>query len=113
MEEAPEFITVPAEPHFHKSVHPHPPVHMHCTNTLAQTLPNKEVNFETMDSHIAIYLTLFANLELDSNILARKCVDEMRNLARKHIIFFPLCFAEDPAATSVALTVRCVQMISR
>lgn len=24
MEEAPEFITVPADPHFHKSVHFHP-----------------------------------------------------------------------------------------
>lgn len=65
-----------------------------------------------MNSHIAIYLTLLTKLQSDSNSLARKCVDEIRNLAHKHI-FFLLCLAEDPAATSVALTVKCVQMISR
>lgn len=68
---------------------PSPPVHRHCTNTLAKTLPNKEVNFETMNFSIAFYLTLFTNLHLDGNILARKCVDEIKNLAQKHVFFPP------------------------
>lgn len=33
MEEAPEFITVPADPQFHKSVHSHPPKTQKQTNT--------------------------------------------------------------------------------
>lgn len=64
---------------------PSPPVHRLCTNTLAKTLPNKEVNFETMNFNIAGYLTFFTNLHLDGNILARKCVDEIKNQAQKHV----------------------------
>lgn len=69
---------------------PSPPAHIHCTNTLAHTLLYKEVNFETLLSHIAIYLTLFTHLQWNSNILASKCVHENRNLAHKDMLYFPL-----------------------